>query len=133
MSNQYNQDLGAAKTGFHDWYWQRISAVVLFILLPVFFILFIAVYTGKIDYPSLNHWLTHPLGKTLSTLFLFALALHMWTGMKVIFEDYVHTAAGRILVLNILLAALILFTVYMTYHIWAEAGYICLSCIKGEG
>jgi succinate dehydrogenase / fumarate reductase membrane anchor subunit len=135
MSNEHKQDLGAAQTGFHDWYWQRISAVILMVLLPILFVLLFAVYTGKGDFSLLNNMLTHPVGQTLTTLFCFALALHIWTGIKVIFEDYVHTTSGRMFVLNLLLISIVLMTIYMTYHIWADTSYtlLCPPCFKGEG
>jgi len=60
------------------------------------------------------------------------LLTHMWTGLKVIIEDYVHTTAGRAIVLNILLALLIGFGMYLRYHIWAEISYT-FSCIPCGG
>ena len=40
---------GAAHDGFADWYWQRLSAVVLLLLLPLPFFLLVAVYSGSLD------------------------------------------------------------------------------------
>ncbi len=50
--------------------------------------------------------------------------LHMWTGLKVIIEDYVHTTGGRVMVLNGLLACLLLIGLYEINHIWSETSYI---------
>ena len=125
-----NKDLGTAGTGFHDWYWQRISAVFLLLTLPVLMGLLLLTYNGNISFQSLNTWLTHPISKSISTLFLFALLTHIWTGLKVIIEDYIHTTGQRILVLNSLLVGLLGFAAYMTYHIWAELAYTfgCIPC-----
>ena len=128
-----NKNLGTAGTGFHDWYWQRISAVFLLFTIPVLMGLLLLTYNGNISFHNLNTWLTHPISKTLSNLFLFFLLIHVWTGLKVIIEDYVHTTAMRVFVLNILLVLLAGFTMYMTYHIWAELTYTfhCIPCGGG--
>ncbi|WP_051938160.1 succinate dehydrogenase, hydrophobic membrane anchor protein [Ghiorsea bivora] len=125
-----NKDLGAAQTGFHDWYWQRISAVVLLLSIPALMLLLLLTYNGNIAFSQLYTWLTLPISKSISTLFLFALLTHIWTGLKVIIEDYIHTTGQRIVVLNILFISLLGFAAYMTYHIWAELVYTfgCIPC-----
>ncbi len=128
------QNLGAGKTGFHDWYWQRISAAVLLLSTPVLAILSWMIFNGSLDYNTLHQLFTHPLGKSATTLYLLALLLHLWTGLKVIFEDYIHTSSGRVIILNALLLTLLFIALYMTYHIWAELSYSfsCAPCSKGE-
>ncbi|MDQ6989141.1 MAG: succinate dehydrogenase, hydrophobic membrane anchor protein [Mariprofundaceae bacterium] len=123
-------DLGAAHTGFHDWYWQRISAVALLLFLPALFGIFLAVYFGKVNYFTLNQWLTHPSGKILCSILLLSLAMHLWTGLKVIIEDYIHFAAGRVILLNLILLLLIFIGGYAAYVIWAEVSYnfLCVAC-----
>jgi len=125
-----SKDLGTANTGFHDWYWQRISAVFLLFSIPVLMGVLLLTYNGNISFETLNIALTHPISKTLSNLFLFALLIHVWTGLKVIIEDYVHTTAMRVFVLNTLLILLAGFAMYMSYHIWAELVYTfhCIPC-----
>jgi len=116
-----HQDLGAAQTGFHDWYWQRISAVILLLLFPIPIILIWLRYAGKVDATSLNQWLTHPGVKAIFSLLIISISLHVWTGLKVIFEDYIHTTSGRVLLVNILLAGILVMSIYGLYFIWAEA------------
>jgi len=125
-----NKDLGTGGTGFHDWYWQRISAVFLLFSIPVLMSVLLLTYNGNISFETLNIALTHPISKTLCNLFLFALLIHIWTGLKVIIEDYVHTTAVRAIVLNMLLVLLAGFAMYMSYHIWAEISYTfnCIPC-----
>ena len=125
-----SKNIGAAGTGFHDWYWQRISAVFLLFSIPVLMGVLLLTYNGNISFETLNIALTHPMSKTLSNLFLFALLIHVWTGLKVIIEDYVHTTAMRVFVLNTLLILLAGFAMYMSYHIWAELAYTfnCIPC-----
>ncbi len=128
------QNLGAAGTGFHDWYWQRISAVALILILPALVGSIAAIYGGQLEYQTLHQWFIHPLGKITATLMTLAIALHIWTGLKVIIEDYVHTTIGRMIVLNIILILLISAFVFMLYDIWAETAYSlsCTSELKGE-
>ena len=127
------KDLGSAHTGFHDWYWQRISAVLLLLLLPLFFGLLLAVYAGKVDFPTLNHWLTQPFAKIGYSILLLSLGLHLWMGLKVIVEDYIHHALQRALVLNTILLLLLVVGLYAMYHIWTEVSYSfsCLPCEHG--
>ena len=44
-----NKEPGAAHSGTEDWYYQRLSAVVLAVLLPLPFFLLVAVYMGSMD------------------------------------------------------------------------------------
>ncbi len=129
------QNVSAAHTGFHDWYWQRISAVVLLFLLPALFGSLLAIYTGTMNFDTLHQWFTHPLGKLFSTLLVLSMGLHIWTGLKVIIEDYIHTTSGRMIILNLILILLLLGSLYMLYHIWAELSYSlsCTPCSNGKG
>jgi succinate dehydrogenase / fumarate reductase membrane anchor subunit len=131
MSDSQNKKaMGAAHTGFHDWYWQRVSAVVLLLGMPIMMYVLFAAYNGNIHFNTLNHWLTHPIIKSLSVLFLLALSTHIWTGLKVMIEDYIHTSFARVIVLNALLLGLVGYVLYMIYHIWAELSYVwaCTHC-----
>jgi len=128
-----DKELGSAHTGFHDWYWQRISAVILLLTLPVLFGVLMSVYLGKVDFLTLNLWVTHPVAKLFSIILLLTIVLHTWTGLKVIIEDYVHTTGGRVLVLNVVLFVMLMMALYGINHIWAELSYdfSCLVCSKG--
>lgn len=130
MSTLNSKDLGSGHTGFHDWYWQRISAALLLLILPTIFGLVMALYAGKIDFFTLHHWFTNGFVKSLATLSVAIIGLHMWTGLKVIFEDYIHTSAGRLVILNLLLVGLVVTGLYLTYSIWAEVSYpfSCIAC-----
>lgn len=86
-----SRDLGSAHAGFSDWYWQRLSAVVLLLLLPFALIIVWLVYLNIWDQLTLLHWLDLNVVRILHTLLLLALLTHAYIGLKVIFEDYVHT------------------------------------------
>ncbi|OIQ01320.1 MAG: succinate dehydrogenase, hydrophobic membrane anchor protein [Zetaproteobacteria bacterium CG2_30_46_52] len=127
------KDLGAASTGFDDWYWQRISAVVVLVLLTSLFAILLLTYAGRIHIHTLNLLFTHPIGKILTTILVLSLGLHIWVGLKVIFEDYIHFSAGRLVILNIILIGLIAVGLYFMYNIWAEVAYhfSCIPCGTG--
>jgi len=87
--------LGTAHNGLHDWYLQRVSAVVLALLLPLAFLLLICLYGGGMHYAELWRFLHHPVVRVLHSVMALALVLHLYTGLKVIVEDYLHCACGR--------------------------------------
>jgi len=64
-------------------------------------------------------------------MLLLSLAMHLWTGIKVIVEDYVHVTAGRILLLNLILGVMMMLGAYAVYYIWAEVS-VQLSCLPWQ-
>jgi len=109
---------GSAHSGFSDWYWQRLSAVVLALLLPLAFVLLLAVYAGYLDQQGLLHILDHTVSRVLHTLLIFALIVHAYLGLKIILEDYVHVLAWRIALIASLLLLMGAFGVWWLAIIW---------------
>ncbi|RMH52616.1 MAG: succinate dehydrogenase, hydrophobic membrane anchor protein [Zetaproteobacteria bacterium] len=89
--------LGTAHNGLSDWYLQRISAVLLALLLPAAFLLLLCVRGGGYDHASLWSLLHHPWLRVLHSLLAGALILHLYTGLKVIVEDYLHAPCLRVI------------------------------------
>jgi len=87
--------LGTAHNGLHDWYLQRLSAVVLALLLPIAFLLLICLYGGGMSYAEFWAFQHHAVVRVLHTMIALALLVHLYTGLKVIVEDYLHCACGR--------------------------------------
>jgi len=115
------KDLGSAHSGFKDWYWQRLSAVVLAVLLPGAFILLWSVYTGVLDQFGLLDWLDSFVSRLLHTLLIVALIVHAYMGLKVMIEDYVH-AGLRVLLIGLMLVMMSLFGMWWLALIWAWGG-----------
>ena len=86
------KDLGAGHSGFAEWYWQRLSAVVLTLLLPLLLLLLFLLFFGHLDQPALLDVLDDPLTRILHSLLAAALLVHAYLGIKVIAEDYVPLA-----------------------------------------
>lgn len=97
--------LGAAKSGVGHFIAQRVSAVALLILIPIF-TWSLAKY-GFSDYQTARAWVGSPFGAIVILLTLTAAFYHMRLGLQVVIEDYIQASGLKIALLlaNTLLAA----------------------------
>ena len=97
--------LGAAKSGVGHFIGQRVSAVALLLLIPVFLWSIVALPGG--GYEAAQAWLGSPLGALVMLLTLTAAFYHMRLGLQVVVEDYIHKPATKhvLLIANTLVAA----------------------------
>ena len=97
--------LGAAGSGVGHFIAQRVSAVALVVLIPLFIWSIAALPSG--DYDSARAWIGSPLGALVTVLTLSAAFFHMRIGLQVVIEDYIHVPATKaaLLIANTLLAA----------------------------
>ncbi len=109
--------LGAAKEGVHHWVVQRVTALALAILVPWFFIAFIAAY--KSGYENAQAWLATPITAILMLLLVSAAFYHMRLGMQVVIEDYVAKHGSRL--------ALLLLNTFVTAALWVTAVFSILK------
>ncbi len=110
---------GSAHSGLSDWYWQRLSAVVLALLLPLPFFLMLMVFSGDVDQQGLLDIFDHVVSRVLHTLLILALMIHAYIGLKVILEDYVHVLAWRIPLIATMLVLMSGFGIWWLAIIWA--------------
>lgn len=87
--------LGSAKTGTGHFWWQRLTAVAN-IPLTIFVVLSIVFHVGN-DHASVSAYLGSPMVAIGLLLFILSTVFHMFLGMKVIIEDYVHHEGAKIL------------------------------------
>jgi len=113
---------GTAHNGLSEWYLQRLSAVVLMVLLPCLFVLLMSVYSGDLTQIQLLALLDHFPVRMLHTLLLLVLLTHAYLGIKVIAEDYVHVTGLRILLMAVLLISALGFAIWWLAIIWAWVG-----------
>ncbi|MEE2565569.1 succinate dehydrogenase, hydrophobic membrane anchor protein [Hyphobacterium marinum] len=108
---------GAAHAGTGHFIAQRVSAIALAIVLPVFVVTL--ALSGAPDSFAARSYFASPFGAIVSLLTLTAALYHMRLGLQVVVEDYIHTVATRtaLLVLNSLLAA----------GLWLAAAYALLT------
>lgn len=97
--------LGSAKSGTGHFWWQRVTAVVLALLVP--WLVGTLVSLVGADLVSVYTTLSKPHNAILFAVFVAALFWHAKLGIQVVIEDYVHQRALEIilLVLNTLLCA----------------------------
>lgn len=81
---------GAAHNGLSEWFWQRLTAAALLLLLPPAFWLLWAVAHGSLDAAELAHLLAALPVRVMHTLLAVAVLAHGWLGLRVIIEDYLH-------------------------------------------
>jgi succinate dehydrogenase / fumarate reductase membrane anchor subunit len=98
--------LGAAKSGTGHFWWQRVTAVVLALLVPWLVGLLVSLVGADIG--RVYEVFSRPYNAILMALFVVALFWHAKLGMQVVIEDYVHNRAVELtlLVLNLLLCVL---------------------------
>ncbi|MCG5539772.1 MULTISPECIES: succinate dehydrogenase, hydrophobic membrane anchor protein [unclassified Halorhodospira] len=80
--------LGSAKNGFHHWWHQRLTAVVL-VPLMMWLGIGLALQAGA-DFESARAWVANPFNATLLVAAIIMLFYHGALGVQVVIEDYVH-------------------------------------------
>ena len=97
--------LGAAKSGVGHFIAQRVSAIALLILIPVFLWSIVTLPSG--GYEAARDWIASPLGALVMLLTLTAAFYHMRLGLQVVIEDYIHKPATKhaLLIANSLVSA----------------------------
>lgn len=98
--------LGSAKSGTGHFWWQRVTSVVLALLVP--WLIGTLVSLVGADLIAVYTTLAKPHNAILFAVFLVALFWHAKLGIQVVIEDYVHQRALEItlLVLNALLCTI---------------------------
>lgn len=96
--------LGAAKSGVGHFIGQRLSAIALFILMPV---LLVALALNSASLDDIHALIASPLGAILVLATVTAALYHMRLGLQVIVEDYINNPGTKLvlLALNTLLCA----------------------------
>jgi succinate dehydrogenase / fumarate reductase membrane anchor subunit len=95
--------LGSAKSGFHHWWAERVSALA---LVPLT-LWFVATILAHLDAPHAEAaaWLQSPAVAILMILLLVALFHHTALGLQVVIEDYVHSGLKFAAIIAVRLAS----------------------------
>lgn len=104
---------GAAKAGTGHFIAQRVSAIALAIVMPVFVITL--ALSGAPDGYMARAYFASPFGAILSLLVVTAALYHMRLGLQVVIEDYIHSRGAKLALLTantLLSAALFLAAAY---------------------
>lgn len=86
--------LGSAKSGTSHFWWQRVTAIVLAILVP--WLVGTLVSLVGADLFTVQAAIAKPWNAILLAVFVLALFWHAKLGMQVVIEDYVHARAVEI-------------------------------------
>ncbi len=85
--------LGAAKSGTHHWWMQRMTAVGM-LLLGLFLVASLAQGVAG-SHELFTAWLAQPWVAVLMLLFVLTLFYHVRLGLQVLIEDYVHDHGNK--------------------------------------
>jgi succinate dehydrogenase / fumarate reductase, membrane anchor subunit len=85
--------LGAAKSGTHHWWMQRMTAVGM-LLLGIFVIASLAQGVAS-SHATFVAWLGQPWVAVLMGLFVVNMFYHIRLGLQVLVEDYVHDHGNK--------------------------------------
>lgn len=91
------EGLGSAKLGTGHFWEQRISAIALLILVPLFILPF--AYNLGDGYEAVVEAYAHPVNAVIAIAFFITVFLHLFQGVQVVIEDYVHGRLGMILII----------------------------------
>ena len=89
--------LGAAKSGLHHWWTQRVTAMAL-LPLSLYFVLSVLMLAGA-DRAQMAAYIGEPWNTVLFLCLIAALFSHLSLGLQVVIEDYVRSDAKRMLTL----------------------------------
>ncbi|MBW1709068.1 MAG: succinate dehydrogenase, hydrophobic membrane anchor protein [Deltaproteobacteria bacterium] len=100
----------SGRTGAFDWLFQRISGVVLALILGLHFIILHLISGGEYEYEVIMTRLANPSWKVFYFCFLFFALYHAMNGAKILIDDYIHHPRLRTLLLSLdWLLAIVLF------------------------
>ena len=86
--------------GIRTWLLQRLSAAYIALFIVVFGIKLIGILNdGPVTYEIWRAWVSHPISNLALVLFIFALLLHAWVGIRDVIMDYVSSVTLRYVML----------------------------------
>jgi succinate dehydrogenase / fumarate reductase membrane anchor subunit len=91
-----------SKTGAIAWLFQRITAIVLFIMLLVHFVTYHFMAEGAYNWEKVVSKMQSPWFNLLQFLFLITALYHGLNGVWMVVEDYIHNKFWRILIYSLI-------------------------------
>lgn len=85
--------------GLRDWLLQRLTAVYLAIFLGYLLVHFLL--QPEHTYQQWHDWVTQPVMVIAISLFIVAVLIHGWVGMRDVILDYVHSVSLRLTILSL--------------------------------
>jgi succinate dehydrogenase / fumarate reductase membrane anchor subunit len=91
--------------GLNDWLLQRLTAIYLACFLVYLLLHFLV--QPQHTFQEWHDWVTRPAMIMATAMFILAVLVHGWVGMRDVVLDYVHSISLRITVLSLIALALI--------------------------
>jgi succinate dehydrogenase / fumarate reductase membrane anchor subunit len=113
--------LGSARSGTTHFWHQRMTSVA-GVGLTIAFIVIVMSVMGR-NHAAVVQILGAPLVALLLLLFVFNTVYHMWLGMQVIIEDYVHHEISKL--------ALLMLNIFFSIVVGLACGYALLKLSFG--
>lgn len=104
-------------SGLRDWLVQRVSAVIL--AAYTFFILYILVCCGPIDYASWRALFSHFTMQIATSVVMFMVLLHAWIGIWTVLGDYVKCWVLRLVLHWVVVLGLLALLVWGLVIVWS--------------
>lgn len=82
--------VGGSHRGLDMWLWQRASAVYMALFIPVFLLCLLT--SGPLDYAAWHGLFASLAMKVAAFLFIAAMLIHAWIGLREMIIDYLHCA-----------------------------------------
>lgn len=92
---------GIGSGGAFEWFFQRITGVVLFVCLLLHFLFLHYLNAGEVNAQGVWDRLQHPLWKTVDLLFLVTAIYHGVQGVIMNVHDYIHKPFWRLVVVSL--------------------------------
>lgn len=105
-----------AHYGLRDWLLQRITAVIV-----AAYTLFMAIYVllhPNLDYNAWTGLFSNQVMRAFSLLFLLAVYVHAWVGVRDVVMDYVKSAGMRLAIYVVVILALLLYVIWSVIILW---------------
>jgi succinate dehydrogenase / fumarate reductase membrane anchor subunit len=87
-----------SSSGLRSWLLQRMSAIYIALSLVVF-ILILTMKSEPLTYEVWRAWVARPVINIGLILFILAMLLHAWVGIRDVVMDYVHSSVVRFFLL----------------------------------
>lgn len=91
--------------GLRDWLLQRLTAIYLAVFLGYLLLHFLV--QPQHGFQEWHDWMTHPAMIIATALFILAVLVHGWVGMRDVVLDYVQSIRLRITILSLIALTLI--------------------------
>ena len=92
-------------SGLRAWFLQRLSAI--YIALYLVFLLGFFAFNPPADYAAWRNWVAAPVNSLALVVFILAVIVHAWVGMRDILIDYLKPLSLRLLLLSLVGATLL--------------------------